>query len=176
MRPRAAILAVALLVGLPLYHAAGQAPDLTGTWILDTRPSDDVERKIDELVKKMTFGSGKARRSFSATNLPSPSRLTIAQTSTDVTITTDADGAITRPVDGAPSPWKRKDGTKVMVSNRWVAGALQRTFRTDDGERVNTFTLGSDATTLTMDVVVKGKSWFLPGPLVYKLVYRRATG
>jgi hypothetical protein len=70
--------------------------------------------------------------------------------------------------------WTRPDGDReqVAVSSVWEDRTLKRTFRGKDGVRVNTYSLGPDGTPLTMNAVVTSPD--LPGPLAYKLVYRRA--
>ena len=50
---------------------------------------------------------------------------------------------------------------------------LEQTLKGEWEERTNTFTVSPDGRTLTLGVAVRGPK--LPKPLVYKLVYTRAS-
>lgn len=175
MRRYALVLCLALLAGVAPHlvrEAAAQAPGLSGTYVIDARASDDVAKAIDEIVKDMNFVKRPlARRRLTTTNQPSQ-RLQIAATGSEVSITTDDGQTVRTPADGKPVDWKRNDGEQFAVTTTLDGRTIKRTFRADDGERANTYTLGADGATLTMTIVLTSPQ--LPEPLTYKLVYRRA--
>jgi hypothetical protein len=65
----------------------------------------------------------------------------------------------------------REDGGKYDVTAQWNATQLVMDFKSDDGERVNTFMLGADGKSLKLHVRLT--SQHLPAPITYMLAYKR---
>jgi hypothetical protein len=176
MRFRALVVYVALLGGLapPLVvDATAQKPDVQGRYILDARASDDVHKAIDELIAEMSgLRQPFARLRLRKLNQP-PQRIDVAFPGADVSITTDGRDVVQTPADGRPVQWKKDDGEEFTIRTMWENRTLKRTFHAEDGERANTYDFGTDGSTLTMTVVLTNPQ--LPGPLTYKLVYRRTA-
>ena len=55
----------------------------------------------------------------------------------------------------------------------WRNNSLHQTFRAEDGQRVNVYTLSNNGNTMTMNVTITSPR--LPDPLTYRLVYNRAS-
>lgn len=77
------------------------------------------------------------------------------------------------PADGPPVKWTREDGEQFDLSTEWGEGKLGQRLKGGEEERANSFTVSPDGRTLTLGVVVSRPR--LPKPLVYKLVYTRAS-
>jgi len=194
MKRNASALYIALLCGsllLSLNWASAQkkpksapaqppsptpAPSLEGAYTLidPAAATARVNDAIERAVGGMSF-EAKARAKLQKVNLPPPQQITISYTSTEVSITSDQLGSIKTPSNGGPIKW-----TKYDVSTKWVNGNLERTFKSSDGKRVNTYSLSADGKTLTMQVYVMSAPWrpwrpfsSLTHPLEYQLSYRR---
>jgi len=134
--------------------------------------TDKVTKAIEYSVKGM-HGEGKARKKLRETNLPPPRQITIWYSAADFSIKTDQSGLIQTPPDGTSKPWK-----EYAVSTKWVNENLQRTFKSSDGQRIDTFRLSADGKTLTMQVIGTSAGWrhlrpSLQHPLTYELDYKR---
>lgn len=182
MRLYASALYIALLCGgslLPLgsSHArTPQTPQLQGTYTLDAAASDDVRKAIDIAVRGMGWPKeGFARSRLEKTNLPPYQRVVIQLEPgvTGVSITTDKRAPIRTSADGTPIDWTREDKEKFKVSTVLKTGPLVQTFKSKDGQRVNTYSISADGKTLVLNVSVTSDK--LPRPLTYRLVYKRAT-
>jgi hypothetical protein len=163
---------------LPLNSASAQTAqtqDLPGTYTLnDPGASKTIKEKIDEAVKGIgILVRGSVRNELKKTNLPPSQQITISFAPGDVTITTDQSGLIQTSSSGDSIDWTRKDGEKFQVSTKLKIEKIERTFKNAKGQRVNTYSIGGDGKTLTVDVNLTS-SW-LKRPLTYTLVYRRVT-
>jgi hypothetical protein len=182
MRLNAWALYIGLLCGSPLLHFGSsyaqtpQAPSLQGTYTLDAAASDDVRKAIESAVRGMRWPvQGIARSRLEKTNLPPYQRVVIQlePSPTGVSITTDGRAPIRTSADGTPIDWTREDKEKFKVSTVLKIGPLEQTFKSKDGQRVNTYSISADGKTLILDVSVT--SGRLPRPLTYKLVYKRTA-
>ena len=162
----ALVLAAALPSGL---HA--QETSMKGTWRYNAQASDNVAQAINAAVARMNFVTRPiARGRLTRTNQPYQ-RVTIDFTTQQVSVTTDQRPAITSPANGTPIKWTREDKEVLDVSTEWENGRLEQTFKAEDGQRVNVFSVDGD--TLTMNVTITSPR--LAAPLRYKLVYNRAS-
>lgn len=149
-----------------------QTPCLRGTYTLDTAASDDIDKAIKATVEGMNFiAKPIARKRLRETNIPPYQRIIISYTQAEVSITTDQRAPIRTPVKGTPVDWRREDGEKLKVSTVWENGKLRQTFKGEEGQRVNLYSITADEETLTMQVSVTSPK--LPRPLTYKVVYKR---
>jgi hypothetical protein len=166
------LIMLAVIVTLPAVLDAQSRP-LQGTFAYDAQASDDVEEAIRVATGRMNFAlRGIARGRLRRTNEPYR-QVTLAHTTSNVTITTDARAPIVTPATGSAIRWTREDGEVLDVSTTWENDALRQSFVADDGRRDNVFTLSPDGNTLKMTVTVQ--SGRLPQPLRYTLVYLRTS-
>lgn len=174
-RQRNLLLALALLVAAAVSGAAwAQAQaSLRGTWRYNAQASDNIQTAINTAVARMNFVTRPiARGRLRNTNQPYQ-RVVVDFNQQQVTLTFDQRGAITTPANGTPIKWTREDNEVLDVSTEWENGVLEQTFKAEDGQRVNRYSLSSDGGTMTMNVTITSPR--LPQPLTYKLVYNRAS-
>jgi len=161
-----------LLAALPAALSAQEAT-LKGTWRYNAQASDNVLQRINAAVQRMNFVTRPiARGRLNRTNQPYQ-RLVVDFNAQQVSITMDQRAAITTPANGTPIKWTREDGEVLDVSTEWENGVLEQTFKAEDGQRVNRYSISGDGSTLTMNVTVTSPR--LPSPLTYKLVFNRAS-
>ncbi|HYJ80189.1 MAG TPA: hypothetical protein VEW03_11330 [Longimicrobiaceae bacterium] len=164
--------ALALAAALPVA-AQAQESSMRGTFTLNAQASDNINQRIEEAVRRMNFVTRPiARGRLRRTNQPYQ-RVVIAYTPQQVTTTFDQRAAISSPGNGTPIKWTREDGEVLDLSTEWENGKLEQTFRAEDGQRVNTYTISADGNTLTIDVRVTSPR--LSAPLTYKMVFNRAS-
>lgn len=167
----AALLALALVTPAP--GSAQGAASLNGTFTYNASASDNINAAIDAAVRDMNFALRPiARGRLRKTNQPYQ-RLQILHTAQQVTVTSDGRSPIRSPANGTPVDWTREDGEKLKVSTEWENGTLEQTFKAEDGQRVNAYSVSADGRTLTMRVTVTSPR--LKKPLVYNLKYNRAS-
>ncbi len=168
---RTSVLLLALLAIAGVAHAQGGSPSMQGNFTLDPSASADVNQAIDRAVGRMNMMKKPIARSrLKKTNQPYQ-QLVIAQTGSEVTITADNRTPVVAPLNGTPIKWTREDGEVFDVITRWADDKLEQTFKAEDGQRVNTFTISPDGNVLTMDVRVTSPR--LSRPLFYTLVFRK---
>lgn len=161
-----------LLAAPTPVRAEGNAA-MAGAYVLDRGQSDAVNRAIETAVSHLSFVTRPiARRRLRNTNQPYQ-RLVLAFGGGKISIAFDQRRPLVTPASGAQVDWIREDGEKLKISTEWESAVLEQTFRSDDGQRVNRFSLGADGKTLTVNVAVSSPR--LPRPLTYKLVYTRAS-
>jgi hypothetical protein len=181
-RQRIALLAALVMSAvLPAVVSAQQASQLRGTWTLNRDQSDDINAKINTTVARMNLVVRQiARPRLRSTNTAYP-RLVIVHDATNIRVDMQGRPSVSSPANGQPVLWHRETGRTctqvrgdcVQVTTQWNNGALTQTFRADDGQRVNVFTVSPDGNTMTMNVTITSPR--LPDPLTYKLVYNRAS-
>ena len=183
-------LCAALLCGvalLSLAPASARMPtttDIDGTYVIDDPAAvETIKKALNAAVKGMGWpGEGIARGRLEKTNIPPYQRIVIGvgvrAQATDVSITTDKRAPIVTPADGTPIDWMREDKEKLKVSTTVTVltvetSPLKQTFKSEYGERVNTYSVSGDGKTLTMQVVVS--STRLPRPVTYAIKYKRVS-
>jgi hypothetical protein len=169
---RLALLWALAMVVSATGHAGAQASPFNGSFTLVAEQSDNVEQAINQAIGRMNIATRQiARPRLRRTNQPYQ-RVTIATTSSQVSITTDSRAPITTAAAGTPIKWTREDGEVLDVSTTWDNNRLRQVFAAEDGRRENVYSLSPDGRTLTLNVTVT--SGRLPQPLTYRLVYQRA--
>ena len=180
-RQRVPLLSIVAL--LALASAGGMAlksPRFSGAWALDREQSDDIDAKINASLAGMNVVVRQvARPRLRQTNVPYP-RL-IFSFGENVGVDMPGYPSVSSPANGQPVFWHRRTGLPctemrrscMVVTTTWEDQALVQTFRSEDGQRQNVFTVSPDGTTLTM--VATMTSPRLPAPLVYRLVYTRPS-
>ena len=174
------LLALALFALVPSTTQAQQSA-LRGTWTLNREQSDDINARINSAVARMNVVVRQiARPRLRSTNSAYP-RMVISYDEQNVRVDTQGRPSVTSPANGQPVLWQRETGRTctvvrgdcVRVTTEWEAGHLEQAFVAEDGQRVNAFTVSPDGNTLTMNVTVTSPR--LPAPLIYRLVYNRAS-
>lgn len=168
-----ALVAAAILAApVDVAPLQAQTPQLQGTFTYDAAASDNINQAIERAVARMNFvtrpiARGRLRRTNEAYE-----RIRISYTPAQVSVVTDARAPIVTPASGSAIRWTREDGEVLDVSTTWESGALTQTFKAEDGQRVNRYSVGPDGSVLTMQVTITSPR--LAAPLVYNLRYRRA--
>ena len=180
MSPTIRALAVALAAQLTFMGtAAAQAPvaaappaAFVGSWRYATQSADVIERAIERGIDDMNFVTKPiARRRLRATN---DRYSTVVVRNVGGEITTVLEGRpITSPADGRTIQWRREDGEVLAVSTAIRNGTLVQTFVAEDGSRENVYSVSGDGRILTLQVTIRSDR--LPAPIVYQLVYDRAS-
>jgi hypothetical protein len=171
----------ALAAALPDAASAQQASQLRGTWNLDAQASDDINAKINESIRRMNVLVRQiARPRLRSTNTAYPT-LVLRQDGGNVRIDMAGRPSVSSPANGTGVRWQRETGREctevrgdcVEVTTTYEGNRLRQTFRAEDGQRVNVFSVSPDGNTMTMAVTVESPR--LPAPLTYNLVYNRAN-
>jgi hypothetical protein len=178
-RQRVPLLAIVALLTLASARALAQeSPRFSGAWTLDPERSDDIDAKINASIARMNVIVRQvARPRLRSTNIPYP-RL-IFSFGENVSVDMPGYPSVSSPANGQPVFWHRRTGLPctemrrscMVVTTTWEDRALVQTFRSEDGQRQNVFTVSADGTRLTMAVTMTSPR--LHAPLVYRLVYRR---
>jgi hypothetical protein len=180
-RLRVPLLVAFACLALPSARAQAQeSARFSGAWTLDAERSDDINAKINTSITSVNVIVRQvARPRLRTLNVPYP-KLIFAF---DESITVDMPGypSVSSPANGQPVFWHRRLGgtcpemkrSCVVVTTRWDDQALVQTFRSEDGDRQNVFSVSPDGATLTMTVTMTSPR--LPTPLVYRLLYTRPS-
>ena len=181
-RQRIALVFALALLALPAAGAqAQQSSQIRGTWTLNRQQSDDINAKINTAVARMNVVVRQiARPRLRNTNVAYP-QLVISYDQQNIRVDMQGRPSVSSPANGQPVLWQRETGRTcpqirgdcVQVTTEWENGRLEQTFRAEDGQRVNLYTVSADGNTLTMNVTVTSPR--LPNPLTYRLVYTRAS-
>ena len=171
MRPALVATSLALLLAVFPARSDAQNPALDGSYVLVSQGGAEINRAIDAAVRSMSFvirpvARGRLRR----TNVPYQ-RLRLDVTPEEITTVADGGKPVVTPSSGRMVKWVREDGEELNVSTAWRGESLLQTFRADDGQRENHYTLGADGRTLTLGVTVTSPR--LPAPVQYTLTYSK---
>jgi hypothetical protein len=170
---RAAGLALFAVFAVHAAEAQAQATPVQGTFAYVEEGSDNVAAAINQAVARMNFVTRPvARGRLTKTNQPYRT-VVITQNGGEVSVATDGRPAIVNRANGPAVKWTREDGEVFDVSTAVTGSRVEQTFKADDGQRVNTFTLSPDGQTMTMRVTITSPR--LAEPLVYSLRYRRTN-
>ena len=168
-----AILAIALAALAAAFPAPAstQSPTLEGSYVLVSPGRAEIDRAIETAIARMNFVTRPiARGRLRRTNVPY-GRLRVSVSPSEIVTTADDGSPVVTPPSGTFVKWEREDGETFDVATRWQGDTLSQTFRADDGQRDNLYTLGPDGRTLTLAVTLSSPR--LPNPLRYSLTYRK---
>jgi hypothetical protein len=159
----------AVLLAFPLAVFAADGP-LEGTFVAKGSAQGTIDAAIDKGVAEMNFVKRPiARRRLKSTNLPY-GRVVIQRSPQTISVTFDANTPIVMPLDGTPIKWTRADGEVFDVHAQSRDDRLVQTFKSEDGQRVNEFSLaGNDGLQLSVTI----SSPQLPTPVTYTLEFVR---
>ena len=161
-------LALGLLAAALAPAARAQNDALRGTFVLNRAASDDVNAAINTTVARMNFVARPIARGRLRKTNPIHDRVVVAWTPAQIAVTTGEAVPVTS-APGVAGRWRREDGETFGLTQRWEGARLVQTFTAEDGTRTNTYTLGPDGRTLSLDVRITSPR--LPRPLTYRLVY-----
>jgi hypothetical protein len=164
-------LTTCFVLALLLQPVSAQEAGLSGTFVNEAQSAATIEAAIEAAVAKMNFVKRPIARSRLKKTNTVHKRVTIATTSQEIAIAFDSNAPVRMPADGATAKWKREDGEVFDVSARWQGEKLVQTFKAEDGQRTNTFSLGADGTPLRLEVEIASPQ--LPEPLRYTLTFTR---
>lgn len=166
-----------LLTGVALTmgeEVAAQDTVLQGTFVYDTnaaQSADVIQKAIDTAVAKMNFITRPIARGRLKKTNPLYQRIEIAQAADQISVRFDNGKPVLMPADGRSVKWTRDDGEVFDVNASVRSTELVQTFKAEDGQRLNQFSLGPDSNALTLDVTLSSPQ--LPAPVKYTLKYRR---
>jgi hypothetical protein len=180
-RRRVPLLAIVALLTLASTRGLAQESSrFSGAWTLAPEQSDDIDAKINASIARMNVIVRQvARPRLRSTNIPYP-RL-IFSFGENIGVEMPGYPSVSSPANGQPVFWHRRTGLActemrrscLVVTTTWEDQALVQTFRSEDGQRQNVFTVSPDGTRLTMAVTMTSPR--LHAPLVYRLVYTRPS-
>ncbi len=150
--------------------AVAQDPELHGTFVSAGTPRAVIEQAIHSATAKMNFLVRAVAKSRLKSTNPLYQRIEIANDGTQITVRYDKSKPVVMPADGSTVKWTRDDGEQFDVSARAQGAQLQQTFKAEDGQRLNEFTLTPDGS-LTLAVTITSPQ--LSAPLQYTLAYKR---
>ena len=162
MRITAALLIPAALVA--------QAPAWDGDYVLDLDGSESIPNAIKALTDPMNFALKAFWKKKLEGSEKAPQNLSLLKGS-NVTLGVNKELPFTAG-PGSPARWKRADGEEFLVSTAEEAGAFTLSFAQDDVVRTWRFRLSKDGKGLGVEVTLRHPK--LPGPLSYRLQYRKA--
>jgi hypothetical protein len=152
---------------------AAQKSGLDGTYILDETDSDNMNEVIEHAVGKLNFLTRDITRERLKKLNPAYREVAITSSPNEISVTVDGQPPLRAPAKGTPVAWVGPDGREVNVSMQFADRRLSQIFTSEDGRRVNDYTLSADGRTLTMEV--RETSPQLSQSITYKQVYRRVS-
>ena len=153
---------------LPAFVLTAQDPGFSGAW---KHASDSgIPAAIEDTVKDMNFIKRPIARKKLINKNPVYQKVTITVGAQEISIQFDARTPVKMPADGKAVPWTREDGDRFMVSAKVEGNKLTQHFKSDEGERINVFTVGDKK--LNLGVTVKSPS--LPKALTYTIQFTGA--
>ncbi|HVI02690.1 MAG TPA: hypothetical protein VM869_28520 [Enhygromyxa sp.] len=139
------------------------------TFVGGQKERDGLDAAIEASVNAVSpVVRGIGRKRLQESN-PIPKQLTITVNGDAVDIRFDGEGH-SAGLDGKPVKGVSPQGDKVKVSHRMKGTKLTERIDGDQGDRHNTFKLGSDGK-LTVDVEIT--SGHLPVPVEYRLTFKK---
>lgn len=147
------------------------AENVQGTFESANASSEAIDKAIEAGIAKMNFIARPIARSRLKKTNPLYQRIAIAHEGAQISIRYDDAKPVVAPADGTTVKWTRDDGEVFDVSVRSTDAQLQQTFKAEDGQRVNEFSLAPDGI-LTLKVTLTSPQ--LPAPVTYTLQYRKS--
>jgi len=170
---RSVVLAFVVVMTLGLVHqrASAQSTAIEGTFTAANASQQQIDEAIESAVSQMNFVTRPIARGRLKKTNPAYQRIRIERAQSEISIQFDERQPVQMPADGHAVKWTREDGEVFDVSATTDSGALLQTFKAEDGQRTNRFSLSADANTLTLEVTITSPR--LPAPVKYALTYLR---
>jgi hypothetical protein len=147
-----------------------QNPALTGVFVNPAQSSKSIEAAIEVATKEFNFVARPIARSRLKKHSPAITRVEIGQGDAITIKLGDAKPTIHSPSQ-PPVKWTRPDGEVFNVTMQWQGATLLQTFESEEGTRVNRYSLSADGQQLMMDVTLTGPQ--LKRAVKYMLMYTR---
>jgi hypothetical protein len=166
---------ITLAIGLTAFVTAARAesPTLDGTYTLDAKASDDMDKVIEATIANMSFVVRSFARGQFEDRHPAYPRIKIAHNDTEVIVTLGDSSPMHLPINGQTAQWKREDGEMLDMTGQWKSNHLIQVIKRDKWQRTNDFSLDSTGNTLTLNVDFFQQGGYMDKPMLYRLVYRR---
>jgi hypothetical protein len=140
---------------------------LQGTYISESQSQTAIDAAIELGIAKMNFITRPiARRRLRKTN-PPVQKVAITRTEQEISVAFDTGKPVHMPADGTTVKWTRADGEVFDVAADWKGDQLIQSFKANDGQRINIFSISPDGTRLTLRVELTSPQ--LPAAVSYVL-------
>ena len=136
----------------PRTHAPTTQPPCPVSMSTISRTPLAIGTAIDAAIEEDEFHQEAHRAQPSEETNAAHHRVTIGVTAQEISVAFDGNQPVRMPADGSTAKWTREDGEVFDVAARWTNDRLVQSFKAADGERINTFTLGSDGRALDVQV------------------------
>jgi putative oxidoreductase len=158
----------------PPKPATSLPPAGSYSYIIAADSSDDVRNAVNRTVEPMSFITRPiARGRLNATN-PTPQDVKVTVVGDTLGVAFDGGTPVVTPLDGATVPWQSSLTHETYQVHAMVQGdTVSQLIAAPDGVRQNAYLFSGGGERLRLRVTVT--SHRLPGPLVYDLLFRRAT-
>ena len=147
-----------------------QNPAITGVFINPSQASASIEAAIEVAIKEFNFVARPIARSRLKKHNPVLQRVEIVQGELIAITLANAKPTAHRPGQ-PPAKWTRPDGEVFDITMAWQGATLIQTFKSEEGTRVNRYSLSPDGQQLMMDVTLTGPE--LKRAVKYMLTYAR---
>jgi hypothetical protein len=159
-----------LLGAMTGRSALAQDSPVYGVFVNEAQSNDVIGKAIETVVAKMNFIKRPIARGRLKKTNPLYQHIEISRNASTIEVRFDAGKPVLLPQDGSVARWTRDDGEQFDVTGKLQGETLVQTFAAEDGQRVNTFSVGADGK-LMLQVTLTSPQ--LPEPVRYQLAYRR---
>lgn len=175
----AALTVAALLAGDPATGTRmntmnpADAPDLSGTWVLDRKASDDPKKALEKATSSMRRRARRAVQERLGTALEPADTVRIAMRGDTVALTSSGRMRLTTVPGGAGRSFEGENGRSAQTASAWNGDALVVRTESEQFRREVRYTL-DDGERLRVAITMTAAR--LSQPISYALVYRRVAG
>jgi hypothetical protein len=167
------IAALAVLCGWR-GHAAAPLPAEPTLYILVPDSSESIRAAIDTTVAHMSFITRPIARSRLSKINPTPQIVRVDVGSDSISVAFDEGSPVVTPLSGDTVSWRNPLTGELDEAHGMVAAdTVRQIIMAQDGDRENALIFSDDGERLQLHVTVT--SHRLPRPLVYDLVFHKAT-
>lgn len=144
----------------------------TYRYVLAPDSSDDIREAVNRTVEPMGFIKRPIARGRLNTLNPTPQRVRVIVRANQLGVAFDGGDPIVTPLDGMPVPWNNALTHETYQARITMAGdTVAQVIAAPDGVRQNAYLFSDGGSRLRLAVTVTSQR--LPGPLVYRLLFRR---
>jgi hypothetical protein len=151
-------------------QARADNPAMQGVFVNPSQSDAGIKAAIDAAAREFNFVTRPIARSRLKKHNPVLHRVEVKQgTAIEITL---ADAKPSAHTPGQPPvKWTRPDGEVFDVTMAWQGATLIQTFKSEEGTRVNRFSLSPDGNVLSMDVSLSGP--YMQREMKYMLTFKR---
>lgn len=161
----------------PVQATVAEDSGLRGVFVSETKADAEIGKAIEAAVAKMNFITRPIARGRLKKTNPAYRRVEIVSTVGEFSVKFDDRVAVQAPLNGKSIKWVREDGEKFDVTASQQASEQEsrilQTFKSNDGQRSNRFSLSPDRNTLTIEVTIESEQ--LPEPVRYNMIFLRRS-